>query len=308
MASAEIPPALVRNVAGKWGDDGVRWLAGLPALIGEIAAGWELTVGAPYELSMNWVAAVTRADGTAAVLKLGVPGGGHLRREARALRAYRGRGAVRLLAEDAGRGALLLERAEPGDRLAALVPADDSAATATLIAVGRRLHVPPPPGRMFPELRAEGAAFGEHLARFPGDEPVPRHLVVRAGALFGELCDSAPDPVLLHGDLHHDNVLRGTREPWLAIDPFGLAGDPGFDCGAMLYNPDPCRREAALVDLVPRRIGQLAGGFGLPVERVVAWGFVMAVLSQVWTAQGDPSAGTRALDVATRLYPRLDPG
>jgi streptomycin 6-kinase len=72
----------------------------------------------------------------------------------------------------------------------------------------------------------------------------------------------------------------------------------------MLYNPEMDRREDHLLALVPARIEQLAEGYGLPIDRVVAWGFVMAVLSEVWTAQrGTP--GSRALDVAMLLEPRL---
>jgi streptomycin 6-kinase len=156
-----------------------------------------------------------------------------------------------------------------------------------------------------PDLREESQSFRAHLRRCPGDDPLPRHLVEVADALFGELCASAPDHVVLHGDLHHDNALRAQREPWLAIDPFGVVGDPGYDCGAMLYNPEPWRREDDLLALVPARIEQHANGFGMPVDRVVAWGFVMGVLSEVWTAQGGGTPGSRALDVATMLYPRL---
>lgn len=305
MASISIPPVLARNVVENWAGKGSRWLAELPTLIDEIARDWELTVGAPFALSINWVAPVTRADGTPAVLKLGVPAVGHLRHEARALRAYDGRGAVRLLAEDEKRGALLLERAVPGVRAAALVPADDTAATAALIEVGRRLHHVPSKDHDFPQLSRERVAFTQHLVRYPHDGPLPRRLVERAAELFDELCASAAEQVVLHGDLHQDNVLRSTREAWLAVDPFGLVGDPGFDCGAMLYNPDPWRREDELLALVPARIEQLADGFGLPDERVVAWGFVMGMLSEVWTAQGTGAVGGRALDVASMLLPHL---
>jgi streptomycin 6-kinase len=299
-----IPPALARNVVETWAGDGVRWLARLPELIDEVARDWELTVGAPYPLSFHWVTPVIRADGSPAVLKLGVPGE-HLSAQAEALQLYGGRGAVRLLGHDPERGALLLEHADPGSPAAALVPGADAEATAALVGVGRRLHRVPPAGCTLPELSGEAESFSAHLRRFPGDDPVPRRLVERAGALFGELCASAPDHLLLHGDLHHDNVLRAQREPWLAIDPHGVVGDPGYDCGAMLYNPEPWRREDDLLGLVPARIEQLADGFGIPVERVTAWGFVMGVLSEVWTAQGDGVPGSRALDVATMLYPRL---
>jgi streptomycin 6-kinase len=303
MPSVPIPAELTRNVLENWAGEGRRWLAGLPGLVSGIAADWELSVGAPYSLSFHWVAPVTRADGSPAVLKLGVPSG-HLAVEAEALRAYGGHGAVRLLAEDAARGALLLERADPGTPAAVLVSQDDSAATAALIGVGRRLHRPVWPGCGLPELSAERDSFRGHLARFPHDDPLPRRLVVRAAGLFEELCASAPERHVLHGDLHHDNVLSAQREPWLAIDPHGVVGDRGYDCGAMLYNPDPDRREDGLLALVPARIEQLADGFGLPVDRVLAWGFVMGVLAEVWTAEGGTPGG-RALDVAMLLEPRL---
>jgi streptomycin 6-kinase len=248
-------------------------------------------------MSFHWVARVTTADGVPAVLKLGFPDG-HLASEVEALRIFDGDGAVRLLAEDLGRGALLIERAVPGDRVASLVPKDDVKATDLLIKAGQKLHRVPPNGCTLPHLRGEGDDFRGYLARFKGDGPLPRRLVEKAAELFEALCDSAEDRVL-HGDLHHDNVLRA-GDDWKAIDPFGRVGDPGFDCGPMLYNPDPPRRDPALLKLVPARIEQLADGYRMPVERIEAWGFVMGVLSEVWNAEGG-TVGTRALEVALMI-------
>ena len=133
---------------------------------------------------------------------------------------------------------------------------------------------------------------------------------MRAGGLMRELCASATERVVLHGDLHHDNILRATREPWLAIDPHGIVGDPGYEVGALLFNPDPDNRDEELTALVPSRVEQLADQLAMPVDRVRAWGFVRAVMSDVWSAQGWSSASdrspiSRALDVARRLLPRL---
>jgi streptomycin 6-kinase len=291
----ELPAALVRNVLENWGGDGARWLDDLPKLIDTTARDWRLTVGDPYPMSIHWVARVTTEDGSPAVLKLGLPDG-HLDSEVEALRIFDGAGAVRLLARESG--ALLIERAVPGDRVASLVPADDERATGLLVEVGTKLHRVPPAGCTLPHLRDEGADFRAYLRRFPAGGPLPRPLVEKAAELFEALCDSAEDRVL-HGDLHHDNVLRAGDE-WKAIDPFGRVGDPGFDCGPMLYNPDPPRRDPELLRLVPARIEQLADGYGMPVERVRAWGFVMGVLSEVWNADGG-TVGTRALDVALMI-------
>ncbi len=132
--------------------------------------------------------------------------------------------------------------------------------------------------------------------------------MVRAAELLEQLSATAPRTVLLHGDLHHHNILQSQREPWLAIDPHGLIGDPGFEIGAMLYNPMTFDAEQ-LVRLLPSRLEQLCDLTGLETERVVAWGFVMAVLSEVWTAEDHDEIDGRPLAVAEamrRLHRGLD--
>ena len=105
-----------------------------------------------------------------------------------------------------------------------------------------------------------------------------------------------------HGNPHHDEVRSGTRDPWLAIDPHGLVGDPGYEVGSILFNPDPDDRDPALTALVPARLRQLSAALGEPVDRLAAWGFVKAVLSEVWTADAG-GAPSRARDVAHLLRP-----
>jgi streptomycin 6-kinase len=298
--------ALPRNVTTAWGASGAAWLEQLPATLADLARDWELELGEPFELSYHWVCRARTADGEPVVLKVGVPGSDqHLSIEAAALTGWAGHGAVRLLRFEPARGALLLERALPGAPAAELVPDDDELATAAGVQVLRRLHAAPPPADGVPALETRLAAFGAHLARYAGDHPLPRNLVVRAQGLGRELCASAPQVRLLHGDLHHDNVLRADREPFLAIDPHGVVGDPGYDAGAWLYNPDPPSRDPALLALVPRRLEQFADGLGQPLERVTAWGFVQAVLSAVWSAESSQAPDDRVLDVAALLLPEL---
>jgi streptomycin 6-kinase len=300
-----VSAVLARNTRDLWGGRGERWLAALPAFVADVARAWELEVGPPFDLTFNWVAPVVRRDGTAAVLKLGMPDSRHIRTEAAALSVYDGVGAVRLLAADPSRGALLTERARPGTPASQLVPRRDHEATAAIINVVRRLHRSPPSGTALPELTAERASFTHYLRSYPGDGPLPRRVVERAARLFEELCETATGRVVLHGDLHHDNVLRADRERWLAIDPRGVIGDPGYDLGALLYNPDPGRRDRQLLALVPARIEHLAETLGLPVQRLTAWGFVKAVLSEVWSVAGGMPPRGRQLDVALHLLPRL---
>jgi streptomycin 6-kinase len=301
----EVPQVLARNAVAAWGIDGQRFIDELPARLDSVTQGWGLTVEAVYPLSFHWVCSVRTRDGDEAVLKLGPSGVPDLAQQVATLRHFDGVGAVRLLAHDVALGAMLLEKAIPGTVAGALIPARDLIATAAIITVMRRLHRPLAGAVELPELASRNRqSFVEHLARYPGDTPFPRRLVTRAMGLCDELSAGASERVVLHGDLHHDNVLRASRDPWLAIDPHGVVGDPGADIGAMLYNPDIENRDPALLALVPARIEQLADGLGIDVDRVVAWGFVGAVLSEVWTAE-EPGPITRALDVALSLEPRL---
>ena len=301
MTSARGVSATLRaNVEDAWGSAGRAWLESLPDLLGSVTRAWQLDVEAPYELSFNWVAPVRRADGSAAVLKLGVPSSAHLSDEAEALRCFGGLGAVRLLERDADRGATLLEHAAPGTMLRDLVPAYDDEATAVVVDLMRRLHVPAPDDARLPEVSVHRESFVAHLRDVPcGTPPVP--MVEQALTLFDELCASSTERVVVHGDLHHDNVLRAEREPWLAIDPHGAVGDPGIEIAPVLYNPDPWRRDDDLLALVPARLRRLADGLGMSYERAAAWGYVGCVLSEVWNAENGESSGGRALDVARLL-------
>lgn len=304
-----VPETLARNAVVVWGEAGARWLTDLPRTVETVARGWDLVIGPAYDLSYHYVVAVRCADGSPAVLKLGVPEGDSLHTEVPALHAFDGRGAVRVLRADLQRGAVLLEQAQPGWRLSGLVPARDTEATAIVAQVVGRLRCPPPPGCALPEVLTQCAAFDDYLAVHGDGGPLPRDLVARAGGLMRELCASTEERVVLHGDLHHDNILRATREPWLAIDPHGSVGDPGYEIGSLLFNPDPANRDASLTALVPARVEQLADILGIPRERVVSWGFVKAVLSDVWSTEGwspsAPSPISRALDVARLLLPEL---
>ena len=109
-----MPDRLTRNLLGLYGEVGVAWLERLPTLIAELEERWSLTALVPFEnLSYNFVAAARRPDGARVILKIGVPNP-ELTTEIAALQLYDGRGCVKLLEVDRGRGALLLEHLRPG--------------------------------------------------------------------------------------------------------------------------------------------------------------------------------------------------
>ena len=136
----------------------------------------------------------------------------------------------------------------------------------------------------------------EHEVRFPEDDPVGSDLIAIARETLLRLLATTTQTVVLHGDLHHDNVLRH-GDAWVVIDPHGYVGDPAAEPATMLYNPIPYVFERVGVDLpelVERRLHLWSEESGLDPERVRLWGLVKAVISEVWSAE---DIGRAAVDV-----------
>lgn len=285
------------------GEGGRLWLRSLPRIVAECAARWSLKVGPPFSpLSYNYAAPAEGPGGARLVLKVGVPVR-ELLTETEALRAFDGRGAARLVEADAEAGALLLERVEPGTPLTALCETDDEAATSAAAAVMRKLWRPAPEGHSFPTVADWGEGLRRLRAHFGGGTgPFPRRLVEEAETLFAELLDSSAGPVVLHGDLHHGNVLAAAREPWLAIDPKGLVGEPAYEVGALLRNPLPqLLGWPQPVRASERRIALLSEELGFERARVRGWALAQAVLSEWWSIEDAGELGRFGLAAAEIL-------
>jgi streptomycin 6-kinase len=215
------------------------------------------------------------------VLKL-APATDSVTHEAHALAHWAGRGAVRLEAVDLPHGALLLERAVPGIPLTTRCAADDRAATAAAADVIAQLRARMEPTRgTLPTL----ASWTESLASVPNVSAVPELTMAcrEARAIASELSAGAGPSSILHGDLHHGNVLSAERTPWLAVDPKGLHGPREAEPAALLRNP----RSLVLshpdpVALLSDRLDLLAERLGDDVRRLVGWAYVLAVLAALW--------------------------
>lgn len=296
-----VPEELVRNATELRGAEGAEWANRLPTVIADCGRRWSLEVGAPFpELSQNYVAPARRADGTAAVLKLSFPEDPEFGTEARALLLFEGRGIARLLELDPERGAMLLERCEPGVPLDTVE--DEEEAMSIAADVLRLLWRPAPAEHPFP-LVSDWARGLMRLRRHfgGGTGPLPAALVEEAEALFAELIPSQAEPVLLHGDLHHGNVLAARRRPWLAIDPKGVVGEPAFDTGALLFNPTELLGESRPGKILKRRIDQLGGELDLDSARVRGWGLSRAVLAAYWSWEDSGEVWEEALIFADLL-------
>lgn len=276
-----LPESFRANIEREFGQRGAAWLGVLPRLIEGCAARWSLTVGAPFDgLTYGYVAPAMRDDGTPCVLKLSIPEPTlEFVAGIDALRLWRGEGCVRLLDADEASGAVLLERLSPGTMLSELVATDDDAATRIAADVMRALWRPPPeePHRLIP-LRRWFVELLEHRPRHHGDGRFPAALLDRAVDMTDALLRSTDAPVVLHGDLHHFNILRAERAQWLAIDPKGLVGDRAFEVAALLRNPAP-----QAPPVLQRRLELLTETLGLDPQRTRDWCFAEAVLNAAWS-------------------------
>jgi len=218
------------------------WLRRLPDLLEGLAKRWSLRIESHFpELSYNYVAPAVRiGSGERCVLKVSRYFS-DMGNELAALRLWNGRGAARLIEADAAVGAMLLERLDPGNMLVDIAETDDDVATRIAADVLRQLWSSVPGDGTRSGLRpltswCEAYERTRH-ALTQGVEGFPRALFERADDLRQQLLASTTEVTVLHGDLHHYNVLRGRDDAWLAIDPKGLAGDRCFDVCQFFRNP-----------------------------------------------------------------------
>jgi streptomycin 6-kinase len=221
-------------------------------------------------------------DGTRAVLKIGSASDlAHL-----VLRRWAGDGAVRLLRADPPRRAVLLERL----RAESLETVPDVDACEVVAGLYRRLHV-----SAMPQLRTLTSQLEQWRTEFDGlprSAPIPHRLVEQAHALARDFADGPNDSVL-HGDLHYGTVLAADREPWLAIAPKPLNGDPHYELAPMLWH----RWDELAGDVrhgVQRRFYRLVDAAGLDEDRARGWVLVRVVRE----AMRDPANVTKYVALA----------
>ncbi|WP_329138837.1 aminoglycoside phosphotransferase family protein [Streptomyces sp. NBC_01476] len=291
----EVPEGFARSTVEREGEPGAVWLAELPGIVEELLARWGCVPdGEVMHGGVGVIVPVRQEGERAAVLKVSFPHPGNVH-EPDAFAAWDGRGAVLLHERDDGRFAMLLERA----RTSTLTEVEDGDEVVTVAGrISRRLAVPAPAG--LPRLRAQADAWEEQLLR-DADElthTLSRRAVDAAVATVRELGRVQPD-TLVHGDLHAGNILRADREPWLAVDPKGCAGDPAYDGGTLLKSraltllaADDLRKAAR------RALDVFTEAAELDRERTRRWAQFHAVQAAFW--------GRRHGFRIARSGPRLD--
>ena len=267
----QVPAAL------KWMEKsaaGREWLQALSARAAFCGDKWKLKLAEPYQQSfVSVVFPATREGGAHVVLKIQYPHA-ESEHEAEALRLWGGNGAIKLFDYDEQNHALLLEKCEPGEHLS-VRPADE--ALEVFAELLPRLWIPA--GKPFRSLADEATAW---LKELPvnwerAGRPFETALLEAAVEAIEFLRGTQGEQVLVHQDLHGDNVLSARREPWLVIDPKPLVGERELSLAPILrgYEFGHSRRH------VLERLDKLSSALRLDRERArlwalgqtLAWGF-----------------------------------
>lgn len=199
--------------------------------------------------------------------------------EPQALALFKGNGCVQLLDYDSHLNGLLLEYITPGTSLKSFFPANDAQAIAITADLIKKLQKNNPlsQAKNFKTIKQWLAL----LDKFQGKK-IPEHLLKRARQLSEKLLRSNPKMYLLHGDLHHENILQKDRD-WVAIDPQGVIGPLEYEVGRFIMNPIPdLLQQQNAKEIIKTRIDTFSEIFGFEEQNLIDWTFVHAVLSACW--------------------------
>jgi streptomycin 6-kinase len=272
----DVPDEVRRKVVA---DGDAAWLDDLPSVVESLVQGWSLTIGATFHGGhAAFVVEATLTDGTAAVLKVGVPSTRReLGFEAAVLRLADGDGCARLLREDLDRDALLLERL--GAALYDVVP-DPAARHDVLCDAAARLWRPVGPDIDLPTGADRATEYANLLPRLWEEtgRACSQATVEDALACLEHRRRAHDDrrAVLVHGDVHDMNALQAANGTFKLIDPVGLRAEPACDLGTIVRcNPDSG-------DDLRTRAERLAARTGADATAIWEWGTIYRVTSGLY--------------------------
>ncbi|MFJ5769826.1 aminoglycoside phosphotransferase family protein [Psychrobacillus sp. NPDC093180] len=273
------PIQFVNKVIGAFGEVGEEWLNNLESTIQHYLEKWDLQLEGPVDnLSYNYVLKVIDENGNKAILKLGVPNY-DFENEIRTLQAYDGKGCAKLLIADAKHGAMLLEYLHPGKMLSKVH--DEQTAIQHFAKVWTSIRTSVMKNDSHPAISDWLVAFDSYSEKNPEEEGgISLDFIQQAKTYYKDLVDTSRGNELLHGDLHHENILYSESKGWMAIDPKGVIGDSYFDVISFLINQLFHHDNPKTV--LKNRVEMLCEELQLEKARLLKAAIVMATLYACW--------------------------
>ena len=291
-----LPPKFIQNILGLYGAKGEKWLEDLPNMLAEICEKWSLQIDKVFpNLSYNFVASCVNENGEKYVLKTSVPEeNAPIIYEKRALEAFDGKGAVKVIKFDKKRCAMLLERAIEGKTLGEVCGEDYEKAVRIAVDVMRKLPRNPLNKNEFINLETWINGLKKAVeANFELEK------VSKAQKYFAELIEPLERKILLHGDIHFDNILSAQHEPFLVIDPKGVMGEIGYEIAVFLNDLAGWTEHLAnRKELLAKAVESFSQAFDITPTDLRKWSFSFAVLSAWWMMEDFRENDERTLGFA----------
>ncbi len=296
-----LPQTFCDTVTHLHSHKGQKWLTDFPQLIRYCQQRWRINIHSHFPLSYHFVAPARKTDGSELVVKLFVETS-ELLHEQEALTALAGENTVKIVDSDTEKGILLLEKLSPGRSLSSLSTKDEAALIAARL-MKSLWRVPQSYSTIDTAVKRE-KQLRTYVETYPdGIDLLSSETLQNALTILSELNRSSQQLFLLHGDLHHDNILQSGEDTWKIIDSKGLIGEKEYEIIPFLLNHLPKTNAAKTID---HRINIFIEELNVSKKRILLWGYTHSVLATCWFIEDrqDATSFLSAIEAFQRLYER----
>lgn len=295
-----ISEAFSRAVIQMHGENGKAWLASLHERIASLKRRWKFDLLSPFESSYNYVAPVFGSEQGDAVLKACISKK-EFENEINVLAFYSGAGMCKVIDYDTDQLVVLLERLNPGNHLTSIRDEAESVKiAASLIKTMKSKKVLPL--HSFPTISDLADGIKNMRRYYAGQSsPFGETIIRKVEWLFPELISSQKEVYLLHGDLHHGNMLQSYSD-WKLVDPKGVVGETEYELIPFLMNQLQTDRVGKIID---SRILLFRKELGIDIERTYAWGLCHSLLAAWWNIEDNPGIASQDLDIVQHFNRKI---
>lgn len=290
---------LEQNMIRIYAEKGKQWFADLPMILNELTRVWNLSHVVPVEnMSFNYVTKAIQYPNKPVILKIICDKNAFID-EMHALQYFDGSGSIQIIAVNECHHALLLQRAVPGVTLTSIYSSQIEYVMDSYVNTMQKLHQKHFTSQYNFKHISDWLIAIDHLT----DHRCPAPLLEKAINLKNKLLASSTNEVLLHGDLHHDNIIQ-QGDQWLAIDPKGIVGEPEFEIAAFdfMYVRE-LANNPAIKKIIENRAVRLAQKSNLNSQRIYDWILVRLVLMAAFQIEDnmDPTWSLKLAEIIARV-------
>lgn len=281
-----LPLSFETQIINTFGERGIEWLKRLPESIKYASNKWQLdNLQTMSNLSFNYVASgFSKLFNVNIILKI-LLDNNEFSNEKLGLVYFQGRCINKLLANDDAHNILLLEKIGTGVTLKSLFPHRDNEAIEIAANIIEKFHRKTICDLQIKDSYPTITEWAKILDKF-SDYHVPQKYVSLGQELADDLCaqEKYPHEYLLHGDLHHENILHSHNDEWVSIDPKGVIGNIAYEIGAFMRNPvHELVIQPNLEQILVNRINKFSELLSLDRQLLVKYSYLVTLLGIIWS-------------------------